>query len=48
MGKLFSAVKNNYDELAKFQDQQEKNYFVETTYDNIVKYNTKTKLYYAN
>ena len=43
MGKLFSAVKNNYDELAKFQDQQEKNYFVETTYDNIVKYNTKTK-----
>ena len=36
MGKLFNAVKKNYDELANFQDKQEKNYMGETTFDNII------------
>ena len=43
MGKLFNAIKNNYDELAKFQEKQEKDYFVLTTYDNIVKNITKSR-----
>lgn len=36
MGKLFDAVKENYDKLANFQDKQEQNYMVETTFDNII------------
>ena len=46
MGKLFDAIKKNYDELAQFQEKQEQNFMVETTYDNIV--NNIPKLSYLN
>ena len=46
MGKLFNAIKKNYDEMVEFQNKQEQNYLSETTYDNI--YGNKKKLPYLN
>ena len=46
MGKLFNAVKSNYDALAQFQDKQEQNYMVETSFDNII--NNIPKVIYLN
>lgn len=46
MGKLYEAIKKNYDELAEFQDKQEQNYIEETTYDNVVA--NLSKLRYLN
>ncbi len=46
MGKLFNAIKKNYDEMVEFQNKQEQNYLGETTYDNI--YGNIKKLPYLN
>ena len=46
MGKLFDAVKKNYDELVEFQNKQEQNFMVETTFDNIM--NNIPKVGYLN
>lgn len=46
MGKLFDAAKKNYDELVEFQNKQEQNYVVETTFDNM--FENMSKSYYLN
>ena len=37
MGKLFNAIKKNYNELVKFQESQEKDYLHNTTFDRVTK-----------